>query len=241
MNRLEGQTILITGAAQGQGEAEAIACAEEGAHVVLTDIDDELGAAVAEQVGGTYHHLDVSDDAGWARVIAAVMADRRQVDGLVNNAGIFAAESILNADPETTRRIWEINQLGTWLGMRHVAPRMADGGGGSIVNISSIAAMGGYPAAAYATSKWAVRGMTKSAAKEFASMNIRVNSVHPGLIETAMTDQTPPERKAELAAAVPLGRIGQVADVVGPVLFLLSDEARYVTGAELVVDGGLVA
>ena len=125
--------------------------------------------------------------------------------------------------------------------MRRVVPSMTAAGGGSIVNISSIAAMGGYPAAAYGASKWAVRGMTKSAAKEFAAMGIRVNSIHPGLIETAMTSQTPPERKVELEAAVPLGRIGQPGDLVGPVLFLLSDESAYVTGAELVVDGGLIA
>lgn len=241
MNRLTGRTIIITGAAQGQGAAEARACAAEGATVVVTDVDDDLGRSVADDVGGSYFHLDVSDDDQWKQVVAEVERMHGSIGGLVNNAGIFVAQTLADGDLETTRRIWEINQLGTWIGMRRVAPSMAAAGGGSIVNISSIAAMGGYPAAAYGTSKWAVRGMTKSAAKEFASIGIRVNSIHPGLIETAMTEQTPPERKVELIEAVPLGRIGTPADLVGPVVFLLSDESAYVTGAELVVDGGLVA
>ena len=241
MTRLEGRTIIITGAAQGQGAAEARACVAEGATVVVTDVDDDLGEALAAEIGATYHHLDVADDDAWAAVVDETVGRHGQVDGLVNNAGIFVAQSIADGDLETTRRIWEVNQLGTWVGMRRVVPSMTAAGGGSIVNISSIAAMGGYPAAAYGTSKWAVRGMTKSAAKEFASAGIRVNSIHPGLIETAMTAQTPPERKVELEAAVPLGRIGQPDDIVGPVIFLLSDESAYMTGAELVVDGGLIA
>ncbi|MEM7287649.1 MAG: glucose 1-dehydrogenase [Actinomycetota bacterium] len=241
MARLEGRTIIITGAAQGQGAAEARACAAEGATVAVTDVDDERGRRVAEEVGGSYFHLDVSDDAQWAEVVAEVERRHGPVSGLVNNAGIFAAQTIADGELDATRRIWEINQLGPWIGMRRVAPSMTSAGGGSIVNISSIAAMGGYPAAAYGASKWAVRGMTKSAAKEFAAMGIRVNSIHPGLIETAMTAQTPPDRLTELEAAIPLGRIGQPDDVVGPVVFLLSDEAAYVTGAELVVDGGLIA
>ena len=241
MTRLEGRTIIITGAAQGQGAAEARACVAEGATVIATDVDDDLGAALAAEIGATYLHLDVADDDQWAHVVDEATSRHGHIHGLVNNAGIFAAQTIADGDLETTRRIWEVNQLGTWTGMRRVVPSMTAAGGGSIVNISSIAAMGGYPAAAYGASKWAVRGMTKSAAKEFAAMGIRVNSIHPGLIETAMTSQTPPERKVELEAAVPLGRIGQPGDLVGPVLFLLSDESAYVTGAELVVDGGLIA
>ena len=241
MTRLEGRTIIITGAAQGQGAAEARACIAEGATVVATDVDDDLGEALAAEIGATYLHLDVADDDQWAHVVDEATGRHGHIHGLVNNAGIFAAQTIADGDLETTRRIWEVNQLGTWTGMRRVVPSMTAAGGGSIVNISSIAAMGGYPAAAYGASKWAVRGMTKSAAKEFAAMGIRVNSIHPGLIETAMTSQTPPERKVELEAAVPLGRIGQPGDLVGPVLFLLSDESAYVTGAELVVDGGLIA
>ena len=241
MARLEGRTIIITGAAQGQGAAEARACVAEGAAVVATDVDDERGEALAAEIGATYFHLDVASDEQWASVVGATVERHGRLDGLVNNAGIFAAQPMLDADPAMTERIWEINQLGTWSGMRHVAPAMADSGGGSIVNISSIAAMGGYPAAAYTASKWAVRGMTKTAAKEFAAMGIRVNSVHPGIVDTAMLEGTPPERKAQLAASVPLGRVGTVDDIVGPVLFLLSDESAYMTGAELVVDGGLIA
>lgn len=241
MTRLEGRTIIITGAAQGQGAAEARACVAEGATVIATDVDDDLGSALAAEIGATYLHLDVADDSQWEQVVEEATSRHGHIDGLVNNAGIFAAQSIADGDLETTRRIWEVNQLGTWTGMRRVVPSMTAAGGGSIVNISSIAAMGGYPAAAYGTSKWAVRGMTKSAAKEFAAAGIRVNSIHPGLIDTAMTDNTPPDRKVELEAAVPLGRIGQPDDLIGPVVFLLSDESAYVTGAELVVDGGLIA
>ncbi len=241
MTRLTGRTIIITGASHGQGAAEARACVAEGATVIATDIDDERGNALAAEIGASYLHLDVSDDRQWAQVMETTVDRHGGLDGLVNNAAIFAAQPLLTAEPETTQRVWEINQLGTWLGMRRAAPAMEASGGGSIVNISSIAAMGGYPAGAYTASKWAVRGMTKTAAKEFAGMGIRVNSVHPGIIDTAMLDGTPPERRAELAASVPLGRVGRVDDVVGPVIFLLSNEAAYMTGAELVVDGGLIA
>ena len=162
---LADSVALITGGARGQGAAEARACVAEGATVVVTDVDDDLGEALAAEIGATYHHLDVADDDAWAAVVDETVGRHGQVDGLVNNAGIFVAQSIADGDLETTRRIWEVNQLGTWVGMRRVVPSMTAAGGGSIVNISSIAAMGGYPAAAYGTSKWAVRGMTKSAAK----------------------------------------------------------------------------
>ena len=161
MTRLEGRTIIITGAAQGQGAAEARACVAEGATVVATDVDDDLGAALAAEIGATYLHLDVADDDQWAHVVDEATGRHGHIHGLVNNAGIFAAQTIADGDLETTRRIWEVNQLGTWTGMRRVVPSMTAAGGGSIVNISSIAAMGGYPAAAYGASKWAVRGMTK--------------------------------------------------------------------------------
>lgn len=241
MTRLSGRTILITGAAKGQGAHEARCCADEGASVVVTDVLDTEGAEVASRVGGSYHHLDVSDSAQWDEVTRAIVADHGRIDGLVNNAGIFRAQPLLDSDEETTRRIFEINQLGVYFGMKTVAPVMRDGGGGSIVNISSIGGMRGYPAFAYGASKWAVRGMTKTAARELAPHGIRVNSVHPGLVDTDMLVDTPPARLRELGDATPMGRIGSPDDIAGPVVFLLSDESSYMTGAELVVDGGVIA
>lgn len=239
MGRLEGRVVLITGAAQGQGAAEVSACIAEGAEVVATDVDEALGRALADETGAEFHALDVSSDDGWQRVVGAVVATHGRIDGLVNNAGIFSAETLLDGSVETTRRIIEINQLGTYLGMKRVAPVMPEGS--SIVNISSIGGMQGVPAFAYASTKWAVRGMTKSAANELASRGIRVNSVHPGLVDTAMLDGTTPERRRDLEATTPMGRIATADDIAGPVVFLLSDESGYMTGAELVVDGGLIA
>ena len=241
MQRLHERVIVITGAADGQGAEHARACASEGAVVVVTDVDDDRGKAMAAEVDGMWLRLDVSDDDGWTDVVAAVLSAHGRIDGLVNNAGIFAAETLLDGSVDTTRRIIEINQMGTYLGMKRVAPAMVDAGGGSIVNISSIGGMRGVPAFAYASTKWAVRGMTKSAANELAPHGVRVNSVHPGVVDTSMIEATPPERLRELAAGTPMGRIGVPGDITGPVVFLLSDESSYMTGAELVVDGGLIA
>lgn len=216
-------------------------CASEGARVVITDIDDERGNEVAAELGATYLHLDVRDDDGWCAVAAQVEAEYGRIDGLVNNAGVFSAETLLDGDVETTRRIIEINQMGPYLGMKRIAPAMIEGGGGSIVNIASIGGMRGYPAFAYASTKWALRGMTKSAARELAPHNIRVNAVNPGLVDTAMIEGTPPDRLRELEASTPLGRLGDPTDIAGPVVFLLSNESSFMTGAEMVVDGGIVA
>jgi 3alpha(or 20beta)-hydroxysteroid dehydrogenase len=241
MKRLDGRVIVITGGAQGQGAQHARSCSSEGANVVVTDIDAELAEAVATEVGGMSFGLDVADDDGWSNAVDTILSAHGRIDGLVNNAGIFAAETLLDGSVDTTRRIIEINQIGTYLGMKRVAPAMIDAGGGSIVNISSIGGMRGVPAFAYASTKWAVRGMTKSAARELAPHRVRVNSSHPGVVDTAMIDATPPERLRELENGTPLGRIGTPDDITGPVVFLLSDESSYMTGAELVVDGGLIA
>lgn len=240
MNRLSGKTILITGASQGQGAAEARACAAEGANVVIADVDD-AGEQLAAELNGLFVHLDVSDENQWQTALEQTKSKFDAIHGLVNNAGIFSAETLLDGSVDTTRRIIDVNQIGTYLGMKLAAPEIISAGGGSIVNISSIGGMRGVPAFAYASTKWAVRGMTKSAAKELAPHGVRVNSVHPGLVDTAMIEATPPARLQELAAATPLGRIAQPEDVAATVLFLLSDESSYVTGAEVVVDGGLIA
>lgn len=236
---LQGKIVLITGAARGQGAAEARACAAAGASVVATDIDGDGVEAVADEVDGIGLAHDVASEADWNRVVAESVERFGSIDGLVNNAGIFSPNGLLAGSPEETQTIWQVNQFGVYLGMRTVAVAMRSGG--SIVNISSIGGQRGVPALAYAASKWAVTGMTKSAARELAPLGIRVNSVHPGIVDTDMLGQTDPARRATLEAGTPLGRVGTVDDVVGPVLFLLSAASAYMTGAELTVDGGVIA
>lgn len=240
MGRLADRVILITGAAKGQGAAEARLAGDEGAVVVVADVADAAGSRTAESIGGSYVHLDVTSAANWAEVVAAVVADHGRIDGLVNNAGIFAHDGLLGGSEETYRRVIDVNQNGVYLGMAAVAPVMVEHGGGSIVNISSIAGMRGQHALAYVASKWAVRGMTKSAARLLARHHIRVNSVHPGAIETDMLFDLGETTVERLVDQIPMGRSAKPEEVGSTVIFLLSDEASYVTGAELVVDGGLI-
>jgi 3alpha(or 20beta)-hydroxysteroid dehydrogenase len=240
MGQLDDRVILITGAAKGQGAAEAAQASAEGAAVILADIDDAAGQAVADDVGGTYVHLDVSSASDWASVVAAVVEQHGRIDGLVNNAGIFASETLLRGSEETYRRIVDVNQVGVYLGMHTVAPVMVENGRGSIVNISSISGMRGHAAIAYVASKWAVRGMTKSAARELARHGVRVNSVHPGAIETDMLTGLGERSVEALVSQIPLGRAAAPEELGATVMFLLSDAASYVTGAELLVDGGLI-
>ena len=220
---------------------EARQAAESGAHVIVTDVLDDLGASVASEIGGSYHRLDVTSSSEWQAVVEKVVADHGRVDGLVNNAGIFRPDSVLDADEDGFRLITEVNQHGTFLGMATVAPVMKEQGAGSIVNISSIAGMRGHAAIAYVASKWAVRGMTKSAAATLARYNVRVNSVHPGAIETDMLFDLGAKSVERLVQGVPIGRSAKPEEVGNVVMFLLSDEASYVTGAEIVVDGALIA
>jgi 3alpha(or 20beta)-hydroxysteroid dehydrogenase len=241
MGRLEDKVILITGAARGQGASEARLAADQGARVVVTDVLDGLGAEVAQDIDGTYQHLDVTSSAEWQAVVKQVVADHGRIDGLVNNAGIFRPDNILDGNEENFGLITEINQKGTFLGMAAVSPLMKDQGGGSIVNISSIAGLRGQPSIAYVASKWAVRGMTKSAASTLARYNVRVNSVHPGAIETDMLFDLGEQTVDRLVSAIPMGRSAKPEEVGNVVMFLLSDEASYVTGAEIVVDGALIA
>lgn len=243
MGRLQDKVCLITGAARGQGESEARLFAAEGAKVWLTDVLDAVGERLAAELGATYRHLDVRDEAAWAQLVADMLSAHGQIDVLINNAGIFATGRHFEIDPEEFARIMDVNCLGVFLGMRAVSPAMRDAGRGSIVNISSLAGLrGGVGAFAYHTSKWAVRGMTKAAAVENGRRNVRVNSIHPGIIDTDMMHQIPgSEDEMRLSRRVPLGRTAAAVEVARLALYLASDESSYSTGSEFIVDGGLNA
>ncbi|TMC46533.1 MAG: SDR family oxidoreductase [Chloroflexi bacterium] len=241
--RLAGRVALVTGGARGQGAAEAGIFAGEGARVAVCDVLDTEGEATAAAIragGGeaVYHHLDVSDAAGWDAVVEEVTGSWGGLHVLVNNAGILARTGIADTDPATWNRVLEVNLTGPWLGMRACAPVIRDSGGGAIVNTSSIAGLSGTGAAAYTASKWGLRGLTKTAALEFAPWGIRVNSIHPGVVDTRMTE----EFVDKAAATVPLGRKAATPhDIAELVLFLVSDAAAYISGAEITIDGGRTA
>jgi 3alpha(or 20beta)-hydroxysteroid dehydrogenase len=249
MGRLAGKVAIVTGGARGQGEAEVRRFIAEGARVVFGDVLVEEGHALARELGPdtAFCPHDVSDERAWAAVVADAEARFGKVDVLVNNAGIFRyGTPVHETSPAEYRRVIEVNQVGTFLGMRAVVPAMLRNRGGSIVNISSTAGLQGSGGTiAYAASKWAVRGMTKVAAAEYGKAGIRVNSVHPGQIDTVMLaplrEARDPDEEAASYAMTPIPRIGRVDDVVNVVLFLASDEAAYCTGAEFVVDGGRTA
>lgn len=241
--RLPGKVILITGGARGQGEAEARLFADHGARVYVTDVLEAEGRKVADDIGGVFLAHDVADRAQWVAVVSRIEADHGRCDVLVNNAGIFPLAPL----SATTDEVWDqtlaINQTGVFLGLQTVAPLMAAGGGGSVINISSIAGLRGTALAfAYSATKWAVRGMTKGAAVELAGSGIRVNSIHPGIIDTPMI--APLDEAVghdALESRIPLGRSAGPEEVADLALFLASDDSRYCTGAEFVVDGGMTA
>jgi 3alpha(or 20beta)-hydroxysteroid dehydrogenase len=244
MGRLEGKVALITGAARGQGAAEARLFAAEGATVVLTDVLDADGERTAAAVNGTYYHHDVTSEERWAEIVAAVVAAHGRIDALVNNAGIYHSAPLTETDLADYRRVVEVNQVGVFLGMKHVGRQMMAQRSGAIVNISSIAGMrGGGNSVAYTASKWAVRGMTKSAAQVFGPYGVRANSIHPGLIETPMLHQVPgvDANPEALVRRIPLGRIAEAEEVARLALFLASDDAAYISGAEVTIDGGMTA
>ena len=243
MARLEGKIAIVTGAAQGMGEAHARMFIKQGAKVVLTDLNEEKGQALASELGenALFIKQDVTKEADWAQVVKETEARFGPADVLVNNAGITQSKSILDTSLEDYRRIIEINQVSVFLGMKAIIPSMKEAGRGSIVNISSINGLVGG-AIGYTDSKFAVRGMTKAAALECAPHGIRVNSVHPGVIETPMIMQGDIKAAVEqFAKQIPLLRLAKVEEVSNLVLFLASDESSYSTGSEFVIDGGLTA
>jgi len=241
--RLEGKVALITGGAQGQGEAEGRLFAAQGASVWLTDVLSAQGEKVAQEIGGRFISHDVTDQQGWSDVVETVLDADGRIDVLVNNAGVFRLASMGDTDIALWDQMIGVNQTGVYLGMKSVADIMKEQNGGSIINVSSIAGLRGSPTAfAYSASKWAVRGMTKAAALELAGYGIRVNSIHPGIIETAMFDEFVNAGVKDLVTErIPNGRVGTATDVAQLALFLASDESQYSTGSEFVVDGGFTA
>ena len=246
MGRLDDKVALITGAARGQGAAEARLFAGEGARVYLSDVLDDEGAATAADIGAaaSYHHLDVTDEDAWIDLVEEIIEAEGRLDVLVNNAGIFRVMPTVLTSEAEYRQIIDVNQVGTFLGMKTMIPPMVEAQAGSIVNISSVAGLQGAAGTlAYAASKWAVRGMTKVAAKEVAPFGVRVNSVHPGIIDTPMMSDATVEGAVldRIVRAIPMGHVAQADDVANLILYLASDESSYSTGSEFVVDGGMTA
>jgi NAD(P)-dependent dehydrogenase (short-subunit alcohol dehydrogenase family) len=245
--RLQGKVAIVTGAASGMGAATARRFAREGAKVVIADTLEDEGRRVAAAIGeaALFHRLDVTDEAEWKAVVASTAERFGGLDILVNNAGISGSAYADLFDMVGWHKVMEVNATGVFLGMKHAVPAMRARGGGSIVNLSSISGFVGQARIhmSYNASKGAVRIMTKSAAVQLGPDKIRVNSVHPGWMPPMRTSgaTADPALRAEMMKRIPLGRSGEVDEVANAVLFLASDEASYITGTELVVDGGFIA
>ena len=245
--RMAGKVALISGAARGQGAAHAALLAREGASVILGDVLDDAGRATADALTGEgltagYVHLDVTEDADWRAAVAHAEEVYGKLDVLVNNAGVHGMPAILEETDEHWDRVIAINQTGVFLGMRAAIPALRRAGGGAIVNTSSIwGAVGAEANIAYQASKGAVLQMTRSAALTYAKDGIRANSVCPGLVLTPMLEDEGPGVEAAVSAATPMGRGAEAHEISPGVLYLVSDESSFVTGTELVIDGGFLA
>jgi 3alpha(or 20beta)-hydroxysteroid dehydrogenase len=247
MDRLKGKVAIVTGAAQGMGEAEARLFVAEGAKVVMTDVQEARGAAIARELGPNAHFIrhDVTDKAGWGKVIEETEAKFGLITVLINNAGIIGKiANTIDLELAEYERVCAINQTSVFLGTQAVLPSMLKAGGGSIVNISSIAGMlaeAGSPNIAYVGSKFAVRGMTKMVAGEYGHHGIRANSIHPGYIKTPMMTAGTGEDGGGAARQIPLRRLGEPHEVANLALFLASDDSSFISGTEHVVDGAMIA
>ncbi|MEN0587473.1 glucose 1-dehydrogenase [Kurthia gibsonii] len=243
MARLEGKVAIITGSAQGMGAAHAKKFIEEGAKVVLTDLNEEKGNVFAAELGenAIFVKQNVANEEDWKNVVAKAEETFGPVNVLVNNAGITMAKSITDTSVEDYRKIVEINQVSVFLGIKSVVSSMEKAGQGTIVNISSLNGLVGG-AVGYTDTKFAVRGITKAAALELAPKNIRVNSVHPGVIATPMVVQEDTKAAVEaFSKMIPMGRVAEPEEVSNLVLYLASEESSYSTGSEFIVDGGMSA
>ncbi|WP_418956502.1 glucose 1-dehydrogenase [Streptomyces tritici] len=238
MSALDGKVVIVTGAARGQGAAEAALLTAAGARVVLTDVREEEGRAVAAELGdaAVFVRHDVTSRDDWARVAATAAERYGRLDALVNNAALWRTAPVQEETAETFELLLRVNLLGPFLGLRAVLPALREAGGGSVVNVSSTAGLVGIPGhAAYGSSKFGLRGLTRSSALDLAPFGIRVNSVHPGAIDTPMTASVAGRDWSH----VPLGRMGRPEEVGELIVFLVSDASSYVTGTEFTVDGGL--
>ncbi|MBE2999580.1 glucose 1-dehydrogenase [Nocardiopsis sp. HNM0947] len=241
MASLQGKSVVITGGARGLGAEAARQAVEAGARVLITDVLEEEGQETALALGEnvSYAHHDVTSEADWQSVVERARARFGGVDGLVNNAGVSTGSLLTEESVEHFRQVVDINLTGVFIGMRTVAPVMREGGAGAIVNVSSAAGMMGLAlTAGYGASKWGVRGLSKIGAVELGTDRIRVNSVHPGMTYTPMTAEVGIQAGEGNYPNTPMGRVGEAREIAAAMVFLLSEEASYITGAELAVDGG---